>query len=390
MAEIATGNIESTVSDWAAPIVGGMVSAAVDTAGQDYQTYSGDQVAGTSDLQNKAFTGIDSLTTPSSISNATTALTNVYNKAATQPAYTGTTFNNTFQAPQAYTPSTFTSGFTAPQAYQGAEYQNVQSYMNPYLQNVVDVQAREARRQADIQAAQDARKFQGAFGGGRQALFQSEANRNLNQQIGDIQAKGLSSAYDTALKQRQAEFDAREAQKQFGAKQGLAAAELAAKYGLDAQRLGEESRQFGAKQGLTSAELAAKYGLDAAKESEASKQFGANLGLKYLTEAENAATNMGNIGVNEANYGLNKLKTMKDFGDTQRTITQQGLTADYADWLAQRDWDKTQQKYLKDILSGLPMTTQNQYTQAPTTSSSILGGAVTASEIYNKLYNKKP
>ena len=222
-------------------------------------------------------------------------------------------------------------------------------------------------------------------------MYQSEANRNLNQQIGDIEAKGLSSAWDNALKQRQQEFDAREASKQFGAKQDLAAAELAAKYGLEAQTQSELSRQFGAKQGLTSAELAAKYGLDTQKAAEDSRQFGANLGLKYLTEAENAATNMGNIGVNEANFGLNKLKTMKDFGDTQRTIDQAGLTADYNDWLAQRDWDKTQQKYLKDILNGLPMTTQNQYTQAPTSANSILGGTLTASEIYDKLYGtKKP
>lgn len=390
MADIASGTVETTVSPWAAPVVGGLVSAAVDTAGQDYQVYGGNQVAGTSDLQQKAFTGIDSLTTPSSVGSATTALTNVYNKAASQPTYQGATFTNNYVAPQNYTPSTFTSGFNAPQAYQGADYQSVQSYMNPYLQNVVDVQAREARRQADIQAAQDAKKFQGAFGGGRQALFQSEANRNLNQQIGDIQAKGSSAAWDSALKQRQAEFDAREASKQFGAKQGLAAAELASKYGLDAQKATEESRQFGAKQGLTSAELAAKYGLDTQKATEDSRQFGAGLGLKYLTEAEDAATNLGNLGISEANMGLNKLKTMKDFGDTQRTIDQQGLTADYADWLAERDWDKTNQKYLKDILSGLPMTTQNQYVEAPATANQILGGTLTASEIYDKLYNKKP
>lgn len=390
MADIAAGTVETTVSPWAAPVVGGLVSAAIDTAGQDYQVYGGNQVADTSDLQQKAFTGIDSLTTPSSVNNATTALTGVYNKAASQPAYQGATFTNNYVAPQNYTPSTFTSGFNAPQAYQGADYQSVQSYMNPYLQNVVDVQAREARRQADIQAAQDAKKFQGAFGGGRQALFQSEANRNLNQQIGDIQAKGSSAAYDSALKQRQAEFDAREASKQFGAKQGLAAAELASKYGLDAQRLGEESRQFGAKQGLTSAELAAKYGLDTQKATEDSRQFGAGLGLKYLTEAEDAATNLGNLGISEANMGLNKLKTMKDFGDTQRTIDQQGLTADYADWLSERDWDKTNQKYLKDILQGLPMTTQNQYVEAPETANQILGGTLTATEIYDKLYNKKP
>ena len=103
--------------------------------------------------------------------------------------------------------------------------------MNPYLQNVVDVQAREARRQADIQRAADARKFQGAFGGGRQALYNAENVRNLNTQIGDIQAKGLQSAYDTALKQRLAEGE-----------QYRLGQEATAKLGLEAQKEAEASQ----------------------------------------------------------------------------------------------------------------------------------------------------
>ena len=460
MTGIATGTVESTVSDWAAPVVGGLVSAAVDTAGQDYQGYGGQKVADASTLQSNAFTGISGLATPTSVTNATNDLSNVYNTATTQPAYAGATFGNQFTAPAAYTPTAatnqfggvadyaagnFSSGFNAPQAYSGGTFNagtvsaglgapgSVESYMNPYLQNVVDVQAREARRQSDIQRANDARKFQGAFGGGRQALYNSENVRNVNQQIGDIQAKGSQAAYDTALKQRLAEAEQyrlgqestaklgleaqkeTEASRQFGAKQGLASAELSSKYGLDAQRLGEESRQFAAKQGLTeaelqakygqaaydsgeaarqfaakqnlaSADLSAKYGLEGLKETEASRQFGAGLGLKYLTEAGSAAANMGNIGVAQGNFDLNRLKSMADMGATQRGIDQEQLTSDYKDFLEQRDWDKTQQKYLKDMLTGLPMTTQNQYTEAPTTANNILSGATTAAGIYSKLY----
>ena len=417
MADIASGTIEQTVSPWAAPIVGGLASAAIDTAGRDYDLYGQPKVAGTSDLQNQAFTGIANLTMPAVADTAATDLQNVYNTATSQPAYQGANFGNTYQAPQNYQAGLFTSGFNAPQAYTGATFNagtvsaglgapgTVQSYMNPYLQNVVDVQAREARRQADIQAAQDARKFQGAFGGGRQALYQSENLRNLQQYIGDIQAKGLQSAYDTAIKQRLAEAEQyrlgqeataklgleaqkeAEASRQFGSKQGLASAELAAKYGLDAQRLGEESRQFAATQGLTSAELAAKYGLEGLKESEASRQFGAGLGLKYLSEAGGAAANLGNLGVNQANFGLNRLKAMADMGATQRAIEQEGLTSDYKDFLEQRDWDKTQQTYLRNMLSGLPMTTQNQYVEAPSTANQVLSGTMTAAGIYDKLFN---
>lgn len=370
--DLVTGASETTVSDWAAPYVGGLVGAAADTASRGYDVYSQPKVALASDLQSQAFSGIQGLATPTAAASAEAALGNVYGQALNQPAYTPSTFTSGFTAPQAYTGGTFNTGTVS--AGLGAPG-SVESYINPYLQNVVDIQAREARRQADIQRAADARKFQGAFGGGRQALYESENVRNLNTLLGDIQAKGSQSAYDTALKQRLAE-----------AEQYRLGQEATARLGLEAQKEAEASRQFGAKQGLTGAELAAKYGLEGMKESEASRQFGAGLGLKYLSEAGQTAANLANLGVNQSNFGLNRLKTMADMGATQRAIEQEGLTSDYKDFLEQRDWDKTQQTYLKGILQGLPMTTQNYYGEVPSTASSVLGGALTASQLYNSLF----
>lgn len=122
----------------------------------------------------------------------------------------------------AYTPGQFNTGL--------GPVGSVQDYMNPYLQNVVDIQAREARRQADISRnTEQARLAQaGAYGGSRQAIMEAERQRNLGTQIGDIQAKGLMAAFEQAQKQRLGE----------------------ATLGLEGQRLGEVSRQFGAKQDL--------------------------------------------------------------------------------------------------------------------------------------------
>jgi hypothetical protein len=93
--------------------------------------------------------------------------------------------------------------------YQGGNFgpqqygQQVGQYMSPYMQNVVDVQQREAQRQSDIAAtgrgAQAAQA--GAFGGSRQAIMDAEAARNLAQQKGDIQSQGLQSAYNQAQNQ---------------------------------------------------------------------------------------------------------------------------------------------------------------------------------------------
>jgi len=77
------------------------------------------------------------------------------------------------------------------------------SYMSPYMQNVVDIQKREAGRQSDIagtqQQAQAAQA--GAFGGGRDAIMRAERERNLGQQMNDIQAKGSQAAFDQASNQ---------------------------------------------------------------------------------------------------------------------------------------------------------------------------------------------
>ena len=83
--------------------------------------------------------------------------------------------------------------------------QEIASYIDPFTQQVIDIQEREARRAADIQGQEQAFKAvqKGAFGGSREAILEAERRRGLEQAIGDIRAKGLSAAYQQALKQAQ-------------------------------------------------------------------------------------------------------------------------------------------------------------------------------------------
>ena len=81
--------------------------------------------------------------------------------------------------------------------------QGIGAYMSPYMQNVVDIQKREAARQSDIMGQQEqAQAAQaGAFGGSRDAIMRAERGRNLGQQMGDIQARGSQAAFDQASNQ---------------------------------------------------------------------------------------------------------------------------------------------------------------------------------------------
>jgi hypothetical protein len=83
----------------------------------------------------------------------------------------------------------------------------VQQYMSPYAQNVIDVQKTKAIE--DAQKAQLAQNLgaakQGTYGGARQLLATTEREKALAQGLGDIQARGLQSAYEAAQKGLEAE-----------------------------------------------------------------------------------------------------------------------------------------------------------------------------------------
>jgi hypothetical protein len=247
---VATGVRENTVSDWAAPVVGGIVNAAVDAAANPYQVYGGKLVAGASDLQNKAFTGIENLTNPNADQkNAGTNMQNVYTSAATQPAYTGTTFTSN------------TTGIN-----NQFDQKALDSYMNPYLSTILNPQLAEAQRNANIQNMKNNAQMikTGAFGGGGGNLLAAENQRNLGTKLADITGKGYENAYDKALTQYNADqnrvldaLKAKEQSGQFGSKQGLDYLKLAGDTARDQGQFGNQlaDRQLAAN--LREADLGA-------------------------------------------------------------------------------------------------------------------------------------
>ena len=229
-----------------------------------------------------------------------------------------------------YTPSQFQTGsFTQPGVSQ--------SYMSPYYQNVVDIQAREARRQADIMGQTEKARAvgQGAFGGSRQAIMQAEAQRNLGQQIGDIQARGSQAAYEQA--------------------QNL--------YGNEQQRA-----------------------LQAQQATEASRQYGAGLGLQGLQAQLQAASQLGNLG--QAQFGQQKdiLNALQATGAQRQALNQQQLTQNYEDFLRQKQYPYQQLAYAMEMMKGVPQSTTQQVYQAPPSLQAQLGGGLMSAYGLSKLF----
>ena len=75
------------------------------------------------------------------------------------------------------------------------------------MQNVVDIQKREANRDyaQQLQKLKAGAAGVGAFGGSRQAIMESEAARNQAQRLSDIEAQGLQQAYQSGMGQFSAE-----------------------------------------------------------------------------------------------------------------------------------------------------------------------------------------
>ena len=149
-------------------------------------------------------------------------------------------------------PSKYVAGFTPmqEQAFKTAASpeafgQAVQGYMSPYMQNVVDIQKREAGRQAGIMGLQQqAQATQaGAFGGYRQGIQEAERQRNLMQQMNDIQAQGSQAAYVQGAQQANL---AQQQQMQYGAMQQA----------LEQQKINQQIQDFSNAQQYPQQQLA--------------------------------------------------------------------------------------------------------------------------------------
>jgi len=92
-----------------------------------------------------------------------------------------------------------------------ADPETLQTYMDPYQQLVTDIEKREATRQSEIMGSQMGQQAAqaGGLGGYREAIMQSERERNLAQQLGDIQSRGGQQAFGQAQRAFEADRAAR-------------------------------------------------------------------------------------------------------------------------------------------------------------------------------------
>jgi hypothetical protein len=279
----------------------GQAEALTDVEYNPYMQYQGERVAGFSPLQQMSYENAGLMQPQGQLQDATA----MAGQAGLGALNTGYTYNP-FQA------QSFTSPLMA------------ESYMSPYMQNVVERQQNDANRQAAIaqqaQGAQAARS--GAYGGSGDYLMRAQAAGNLARQKGDIQAQGLQQAYQQGMGQFNTE-----------------------------QAATQNAAQLNAQQG----------------------QFGAGLGLQGLQTALTASNALGNLGNTQyqQNMGINALQNQ--YGLQQQAQMQKDIDTKYGDYLNAQNYPYKQLSFMSDIIRGVPLTSTGSsiYTAPPSTAQNI-------------------
>jgi hypothetical protein len=318
-----------------------------------------------------------------------------------------------------------------------ADKEMLDTYMSPYMQAVVEIQKREAMRDADIRHKQlglDSAQAGGPRGNYRLGILESETERDLGQRLDDLQAEGLQSAFLNAQQAFEADRSANaqlEAfeQSQFGMNEQMSAraAELMQQgFGMNeaARQAQEEFAQaaFAQNEGARQMEeqfaqsqfgLNEQYALASAQQKlatynayEQAKQQAAALGLQadqiemqgqiaaanvLLGQQQNklsAAGQMGQLaGQDQAMY-MDRLSQMMNVGSMERGLAQQSLDMGYQDFLQQQAWPREQIAFFSNILQGAPIQpgqTTATYGPQPSFGQQALGMGIGGLGLYNAM-----
>jgi hypothetical protein len=204
----------------------------------------------------------------------------------------------------------------------------VAQYMSPYQQQVTDIAKSDAVRNAQLaqQQANLGSARQGTYGGARQALAQSEREKNLMSNLSNIQAQGSQSAFDRAMQTQQ-----------FGANLGL--------QGIQTGLQGVQAGMQGIGQGL---------------QGVGAQQAG------YAGAGQAAAT-LGGLGSQQQAADINKINLQSQMGGQQQQLEQNKINQAIQDYATQQQYPFMQLGMMNALLRGLPLqqTTTQQYQAQP-------------------------
>jgi hypothetical protein len=350
--------------------------------------------------------------TPGQFGTATGLASDVANRSIAAGQYNPSQFNaqqvnaqqvaaqNMQGAQSNYNPSLNYFQMQGPQQFGG---QQAAQYMSPFIQQALEPQMREAITSARRgQVAQDLGSArQGTYGGSRQLLASMERERNLGQQMGDIQARGLQSAYENAQQQferdraagmttsaqnQQAALGVQSLGADIGSRMALANLSNEQQARVNNQALQFQAQGMNADNALRAALANQQSGLETQRMAEQSRQFGAQQGLAGLAQAGQMGQTLANIGSAQSQADQARFGQQTSTAAQQQALNQQYLDTDYQEFLRQRDYPLEQLQQYSSLLRGVPVTpnsTSTTYAPNASLGSQLVSGGLGAAAIYN-------
>jgi hypothetical protein len=209
--------------EWMTPYLKGTLAFSKDVANQKYQPYGGQLVAGLDPMQKQA-----------------------YDFTQSQLGLAGNQIN---QFAQGMNPLT---KFQPDQVKAGQlSNTNLDPYMNPYTNQVVNTSLAALDRERQQQQMQNAGQAQaaGAFGGSRQGLVEAQTNEAAQRQAGQLSAGLYSQGFTQAQQAAQQDIATRMQAQLANQQAGIQGAGVR----LDAGRLGGQLSQMGQQANIQSA-----------------------------------------------------------------------------------------------------------------------------------------
>jgi len=334
-----------------------------------YEAFPGQRLADFSSQERAAMQGMEGMAragSPSQFLDASNISRNIGYQGSGMGMDIANQFNPEPIQSQSQTPD-FGPGFTAGTV---ADTETIQRYTNPYQQMVTDIEKREASRQSDIMGSQIGQRAAqtGGMGGYREAIMQAERERNLGQQLGDIQTKGSQAGFQQAQKAFESDRDARYRAGQLGLQTGQAADTSFSRQ--DAARLGAD-----------------RFNVEAQRQRS-------ELGLRGLqgdqagtSQRLDAARALGGFGQQQQDMDYTRLKNLQASGEIQRQLDQQGMSMGYQDFLRQQAFPREQLGFFNNMLRGLPITPGSTTASygGPSSAERLLGSGISSVGLYNAL-----
>ena len=138
----------------------------------------------------------------------------------------------------------------------------------------------------------------------------------------------------------------------------------------------------------TNAKLTQAGGYGGGRQAIMNAENNRNLMMEQNKTVGQGYANAYDKAMGQFNTEQGQAKTLADLmgtaGAQQRGIEQEGITADYNEFLAQRDYPQKQVQFLQSMLQGLPISTVSNIPQSQTGAQQAVGGMTS---VYQMLQN---